>query len=157
MIATAFVGLGANLGNARQTITAALASLTSTPGTLSCESASLYGSDPVDAAGPTFVNTVSRLTTNQSPLELLETLQAIELEYGRQRTHLNAPRTLDLDLLWYDGIEMNTPKLTLPHPRMHLRAFVLRPLSELTSALEVAQHNISFWLKQCEDQRIWKI
>jgi len=155
MTVTAFVGLGANLGDARLTITDALVSIKRMVGVDSCEAARLYGSEPVDAAGPAFINTVVKLVTHLSPIELLDQLQLIETAFGRQRPYPNAPRTLDLDLLWYDGICMDTPRLTLPHPRMHLRAFVLKPLSELAPDLTLPQGSIKELLLTVEAQSIW--
>ena len=155
MTVTAFVGLGANLGDARLTITDALVSIKRMVGVDSCEAARLYGSEPVDATGPAFINTVVKLTTHLSAIALLDQLQRIETAFGRQRPYPNAPRTLDLDLLWYDGINMDTPRLTLPHPRMHLRAFVLKPLSELAPDLTLPQGSIKELLLTVEAQSIW--
>ncbi len=151
----AMIGLGANLGQARQTIERALETLKNTSGIESLVVAPLYGSDPVDANGPTFVNTVAQIDTNLAPLPLLDALQEIEHAHGRERPFRNAPRTLDLDLLWYEDVTMETPRLTLPHPRMHERAFVLKPMSDLAPALTLKQGSIAQLLKQCVDQKLW--
>ncbi|MDN3986867.1 2-amino-4-hydroxy-6-hydroxymethyldihydropteridine diphosphokinase [Zwartia vadi] len=157
MAKQAFVGLGANLGKARETIEHALGTLRHTQGIDSVTEARMYCSDPVEAQGPTFINTVARLTTTLEPLALLDVLQAIEQAHGRERPFRNAPRTLDLDLLWYEGVSMDTPRLTLPHPRMHNRAFVLKPLSELTTDLALEQGTIPDLLEQCRDQKVWPL
>ena len=91
----------------------------------------LYGSAPVDAGGPDYLNAVAELATTQAPQALLQALQAIERSAGRERPYRNAPRTLDLDILWFGGQAIDTPELTVPHPRMAERAFVLRPLADL--------------------------
>jgi len=153
----AMIGLGANLGQARETIEHALEGLRNTPGIVSLVVAPLYGSDPVDAQGPTFVNTVAQIQTTLAPLPLLDALQALEQSHGRERPFRNAPRTLDLDLLWYDGVTMETPRLTLPHPRMHERAFVIKPLSDLVPALTLKQGSLQLLLEQCGDQKLWPL
>jgi len=157
MSVRAWIGLGANLGDARETIVHALKALRETQGIDSLSVAPLYGSDPVDAQGPTFVNTVAQIQTTLAPLPLLVALQSIEQAYGRERPYRNAPRTLDLDLLLYEGVTMETPRLTLPHPRMHERAFVLRPLSELAPDLVLQQGKLHTLLAQCSDQKLWPL
>ena len=133
-MSTAWVGLGANLGDARAQIAAALGALAQLPQSRLLRASSLYASAPVDAQGPDYLNAVAELATDLAPLALLHALQAVEAAAGRQRPYRNAPRTLDLDLLLYDGLRLQTPALTLPHPRMHERAFVLLPLAELWPA-----------------------
>jgi 2-amino-4-hydroxy-6-hydroxymethyldihydropteridine diphosphokinase len=96
---------------------------------------SLYKSAPIDASGPDFINAAVALCVSLSPVELLHCLHALEDEAGRRRTYRNAPRELDLDLLAYGDLSLNTPELTLPHPRLHQRAFVLLPLLELAPGL----------------------
>lgn len=155
MNAHALIGLGANLGDAHQTLLKAIAELKSNTGIFNVQTSRFYASDPVDAQGPVFINAVVAVETTLAPICLLALLQSIELQHGRARLYRNAPRTLDLDLLWYDGIEINTPNLILPHPRMHLRAFVLEPLKELAPKLELPQGSIEFLLKACSDQKIW--
>ncbi|MDO9075430.1 MAG: 2-amino-4-hydroxy-6-hydroxymethyldihydropteridine diphosphokinase [Rubrivivax sp.] len=126
-----FVGLGANLGDASATLADAVAALAALPGTQLVRGSSLYRSAPVDAFGPDFVNSVVELRTSLSPAELLAALQALEQAHGRQRPYRHAPRTLDLDLLLFGQRECITDALTLPHPRLHERAFVLQPLLEI--------------------------
>jgi 2-amino-4-hydroxy-6-hydroxymethyldihydropteridine diphosphokinase len=133
----AWIGLGANLGDARATLRAALAALAALPGGRLAAVSSLWRSAPVDAQGPDFLNAVAALDTTLAPLELLRHMQAIELAQGRERPYRNAPRTLDLDLLLYGDLRQSDPVLTLPHPRAHERAFVLAPLHELAPALRL--------------------
>jgi 2-amino-4-hydroxy-6-hydroxymethyldihydropteridine diphosphokinase len=94
-----------------------------------------YRSAPFDAPGPDYINAVAELRTGLSPAELLLALQAIEQAHGRERPYRHAPRTLDLDLLLHGQQVLRTEALTLPHPRLHERAFVLRPLLELAPNL----------------------
>jgi 2-amino-4-hydroxy-6-hydroxymethyldihydropteridine diphosphokinase len=92
---------------------------------------SLYRTAPYEAFGPDFINAVALLETHLTPLELLHGLQKMELDLGRQRPYKNAPRTLDLDLIFHGEMQLITPELTLPHPRYRERAFVLVPLFEV--------------------------
>lgn len=137
----AFVGLGANLGDAAEAVRAALAALDGLPQTRCVCASSLYRTAPVDAAGPDYVNAVAELATALQPLELLGELQALEQRAGRVRPYRNAPRTLDLDLLLYGDVCMQTPRLVLPHPRMGERAFVLLPLAEIAPARVTPAHS----------------
>jgi 2-amino-4-hydroxy-6-hydroxymethyldihydropteridine diphosphokinase len=109
----------------------------------------------VDApAQPDYVNAVAALETELSPAQLLDSLQGIERRHGRERPYANAPRTLDLDLLTYGDLVLDSPMLTLPHPRMHARAFVLRPLLELDPRAEVpGRGRAADLLAACADQR----
>lgn len=127
----AFVAVGGNLGDARATVVRALDDLATLPQTRLSARSSLYRSAPVDATGPDFVNAVAALDTRLGPEALLDALQQLEQEAGRLRPYRNAPRTLDLDLLSYGNLTLDTPRLTLPHPRMLQRAFVLLPLAEI--------------------------
>jgi len=159
---TAYVGLGANLGEPHATLTAALAALAVTPGISTCTASSVYRSAPVDADGPDYVNAVARLTTTLTPLALLDTLQALEHHHGRLRPYRHAPRTLDLDLILYDTLTLTHPRLMLPHPRAHERAFVLAPLLEIAKQAgdglpELAGRPASDWLAACTGQRLQRI
>ncbi len=127
----AFVGLGANLGDARATVHRAIQALAALPQVRLTARSSLYRSAPVDASGPDFINAVVALETMLSPEALLAEMQRIEQEAGRERPYRNAPRTLDLDLLHHGDARLDTPALTLPHPRLAERAFVLLPLAEI--------------------------
>ena len=136
MISRAYVGLGANLGgDLSATLTRAALSLEALPGTRVAALSSAWRTAPVDASGPDFLNAVAALDTSLAPVELLDALQAIEQAHGRERPYRNAPRTLDLDLLLYGELTLDTPRLTLPHPRLGDRAFVLRPLLEIAPEL----------------------
>ncbi len=127
----AFVGLGANLGDTRAALQAALSALAGLPQSRLLKRSSFYRSAPVDSSGPDYLNAVAQLKTRLAPHDLLARLQAIEARHGRERPYRNAPRTLDLDLLLYGDEVVDTPALTLPHPRLHTRAFVLLPLAEI--------------------------
>lgn len=131
----AFVALGANLGDARATIEAAFGVLAGLVDTRLVARSSSYRSAPWQAEGPDFVNAVAELRTGLAPLALLRALHAIEADFGRERSARNAPRTLDLDLLAWGDLSLQSAELTLPHPRLHERAFVLRPLLELAPTL----------------------
>ncbi len=130
----AFVALGANLGDAAATVQRALQILGDTPGLRLVKASSLYRTAPVDATGPDFINAVAEVVTTLTAPDLLEALQAIEAAEGRERPYRNAPRTLDLDVLLYGDARIDSPRLTVPHPRMHERAFVLVPLAEVAPA-----------------------
>jgi 2-amino-4-hydroxy-6-hydroxymethyldihydropteridine diphosphokinase len=132
---TAYVALGANLGDAAGAVRAAMDALGSLPGTRVTARSSLYRTAPVDAGGPDFINAVVAVETALTAPDLLVQLQALEQGAGRERPYPNAPRTLDLDLLLYGGARIASPRLLVPHPRMHERAFVLVPLGEIAPAL----------------------
>ncbi len=127
----ACVALGANLGDAVATVQQALRDVACLPDTQLFKASSLYRSAPYEAQGPDFINAVALLHTQLGPLALLHALQALELASGRERPFKNAPRTLDLDIVFYGDVELATHELTLPHPRWHERAFVLQPLAEI--------------------------
>ncbi len=131
--ALAYIGLGANLGNARQQLTAAVAALDKLPETTLVAVSSLYRSAAVEVCEeqPDYYNAVAAVTTALPPEILLDHLQAIEATFGRQRSGYHAPRTLDLDLLLYGAEVVALPHLAVPHPRLPYRAFVLYPLLEL--------------------------
>lgn len=131
----AYVALGGNLGDVHQRLRGAVSALCSLPGTRLEGASSLYRTRPVDAGGPDFLNAVVSLDTVLAPHELLRSLLRIELDHDRERPHVNAPRTLDLDLLHHGGAILHTPTLTLPHPRQWGRAFVMVPLAELVARL----------------------
>ncbi|HEY6133204.1 MAG TPA: 2-amino-4-hydroxy-6-hydroxymethyldihydropteridine diphosphokinase [Rubrivivax sp.] len=154
----AFVGLGANVGDAPATLAQALRDLATLPGTRLVTASALYRSAPVDAPGPDFFNLVAELETADSPQALLAQLQRIEQRHGRLRPFHHAPRTLDLDLLMHGDTELETPVLTLPHPRMHVRAFVLRPLAEIAPDLVIPGRGaLSGLLPALVDQPIERI
>lgn len=128
---TAYVALGANLGNTAQTLRDALQALAHAPGLRLVKASSFYRTAPIDSSGPDYLNAVAEVATTLTAPALLAALQAIENAAGRERPYRNAPRTLDLDLLLYGDGRIDSPTLTLPHPRMWARAFVLVPLAEI--------------------------
>lgn len=132
---SAYVALGANLGDARRTVRQAVQDLGRLPQTRLVRVSSLYRTAPVDSSGPDYINAVAEVVTSLTPHALLAELQRLELAAGRERPYLNAPRTLDLDILLYDDLTLDSPTLTIPHPRMATRAFVLVPLAEIAPQL----------------------
>jgi 2-amino-4-hydroxy-6-hydroxymethyldihydropteridine diphosphokinase len=130
-----YAGLGANLGHARQSIASAILALGKLPETLLVGRSSFYQSAPFQADGPDYTNAVVHLRTRLNAIDLLRAFQSVEDLAGRERPYRNAPRTLDIDLLLYGNGNIQSPELQVPHPRMHERAFVLLPLSELAPEL----------------------
>ena len=128
---TAFVALGGNLGDARASVLEAFRGLADLPQTRLIARSRLYRTAPHEASGPDFINAVARIDTCLSAPELLQALQSLEYAAGRERPYPNAPRTLDLDLLLYGDARIDSPRLTVPHPRMQGRAFVLYPLADV--------------------------
>ncbi len=129
---TAYVALGANLEEPVAQVKAGIAALATLPRTRLIAQSSLYRTAPVGYADqPDFINAVAAVETALAPRELLDALLAIEFEHGRVRKFANAPRTLDLDVLLYGAAQVHEEGLTIPHPRMHERAFVLAPLAEI--------------------------
>ncbi len=128
---SAFIGIGANLGDAKATVQAAIGQIAALPQTRLVHRSSLYRTAPVDASGDDYVNAVVEVSTCLAPLELLHTLQQLERQAGRKRPYRNAPRTLDLDVLLFGELTLDSPELQVPHPRMWQRAFVLVPLAEI--------------------------
>jgi 2-amino-4-hydroxy-6-hydroxymethyldihydropteridine diphosphokinase len=135
--AMAYIGIGANLGDARANVADAVERLARLPGSALQAVSSLYQSAPVDAGGDDYINAVACIETTLAPIDLLRALHEIELAHGRERPYRNAPRTLDLDLLLYGDEQIETAALQVPHPRMTERAFVLIPLLELASGLAI--------------------
>jgi 2-amino-4-hydroxy-6-hydroxymethyldihydropteridine diphosphokinase len=131
----AYIGLGANLGDAQATLAAAFNALEALPESELVQRSSIYRSAPIDSSGPDYLNAVVRLRTALGAHELLAQLQSIERSHGRERPYRNAPRTLDLDLLLYGGARIDSAHLQVPHPRMGERAFVLVPLAEIAPGL----------------------
>ncbi|MFZ4623459.1 MAG: 2-amino-4-hydroxy-6-hydroxymethyldihydropteridine diphosphokinase [Rhodoferax sp.] len=146
---SAYVALGANLGDAAATVRWAIERLALLPKTTLLACSSLYRSDPVDAVGPDFINAVVALRTALSAIGLLGELQGLEQLAGRKRPYHHAPRTLDLDLLLYGNDQIESPGLSVPHPRMLQRAFVLLPLAEIAPHRVVAAQ-----LQAVQSQRI---
>lgn len=148
----AYIGLGGNLGDARQAVLSAFNALDALVHTTTIARSSLYGSSPVDSSGSDYVNAVAALHTGLNAEALLDALQAIEKAAGRERPYRNAPRTLDLDILLFADQTIATPRLTVPHPRMWERAFVLQPLAEIAPGL-VSED----LLAQVAGQGVWRL
>ncbi len=149
---TAYIGLGANLGEPQTAVVQAMDALARLDGATLVARSSLYGSSPVDAGGGDYINAVAAVHTSLSAQELLAQLHGIERGAGRERPFRNAPRTLDLDLLLYGDQTIHTEHLTVPHPRMWARAFVLHPLAELAPLLVSEEQ-----LQAVSDQSIWRL
>lgn len=156
---TSYIGLGSNLESPQQQLLSALEALAATPGVRLVRHSSLYRSAPVGFADqPDFWNAVAEVRTTLSPQELLDALLAIERRHRRVRAFRNAPRTLDLDILIYGDVQMAKPALTLPHPRAHLRAFVLYPLLEIApDAVFPGLGPARAWLTHVQGQGIERI
>jgi 2-amino-4-hydroxy-6-hydroxymethyldihydropteridine diphosphokinase len=155
----AYVALGANLADPAAQIRAALAALGGLPESCLLRASSLYRTAPVGIHGqPDFINAVAVVETRLTPHDLLAALFGIEARFGRRRDFHHAPRTLDLDLLLYDAQIIDTPQLTLPHPRMHLRAFVLAPLLEIApDCLLPGRGSAAAWLPATRLQPIERL
>lgn len=136
----AYIGIGANLGDARANVQDAVARLARLPHTRLLAASSSYRTAPIDSSGPDYINAVASLDTELDAHALLAGLQAIELAHGRERPYRNAPRTLDLDLLLYGDQIIASATLTVPHPRMLERAFVLVPLLEIAPGIDIPGH-----------------
>ena len=155
----AYVALGANLVNPSSQVRAALEALSHIIDTRLLRASSLYCTAAITSDDqPDYINAVAALETTLTPDALLTALFEIENEFGRRRDFHHAPRTLDLDLLLYDDRTMDTQRLQLPHPRMHLRAFVMEPLLEIAPDCRIpGRGNAAAWLPAVSTQRIEKL
>ena len=139
---SAFIGLGANLEDPRAQVLRAIDELAQLPQSALIARSSLWRSAPLGCADqPAYFNAVAWIESGLPADALLDELQKIEAAHARERSFPNAPRTLDLDLLLYGNQIRTTPRLTLPHPRMHERAFVLRPLLEIAPDIVIPQRS----------------
>lgn len=162
---TAYLGLGANLGeDPALTLTQAIERIAGLPGVVLEQCSSLYRSAPIAAHGPIFINAVIAVSTTLLPGVLLSALLGIEAQFGRQRPDLPAPdgwsaaRPLDVDLLLYGDLQYQTQGLSVPHPRLHLRAFVLHPLLEVAPEISIPGRGLARdWLASCADQFIERL
>jgi len=159
MTRRAFIALGSNLQDPAAQVTRALAELDQLQGTHVVARSSFYRTAPVGYDNqPDFINAVAEVATELSPQELLQALLALEQLHGRERTFPNAPRVLDLDLLMYEDVCLQEPALTLPHPHMHERGFVLFPLAEIAPDLEIpGKGKVAVLLQGCLDQGVRKL
>ena len=137
----AVIALGSNLADPARQVRAALSALAAHPQIQIEKTSSLYVTAPVGYDNqPDFVNAVCSVRTSLDGVSLLAVLNRIEADFGRERTFRNAPRTLDLDIIDFDGISSNDPHLTLPHPRAHERSFVMKPLAEILPDFVLGGH-----------------
>lgn len=134
---SAYVGIGSNLGGARDNVQRAILQLDKLRKTRLSAQSSLFRTAPVDADGDDYINAVARIDTRLPAHELLQELQAIEQEFGRERPYLNAPRKLDLDILLYGQQKISTASLVVPHPRLTQRAFALIPLLQIDPLIAI--------------------
>ncbi|MEO5846090.1 MAG: 2-amino-4-hydroxy-6-hydroxymethyldihydropteridine diphosphokinase [Caldimonas sp.] len=154
----AYIGLGSNVGDRAAEIASACTEIAALPSTRPLARSSVYASAPVDAPGGEYLNAVVHVRTALAPLDLLHALQSIESCHGRLRPYAGAPRTLDLDLLLYGDLASASDELTLPHPRLHERAFVLAPLAEIAPELVVRGRGpVAGLLAAVATQRIAKL
>jgi 2-amino-4-hydroxy-6-hydroxymethyldihydropteridine diphosphokinase len=155
-MAKAIVGIGANLGDAVVQVRSAIDAVAGLPGTSLVAASSLYRTAPVGyTAQPDFVNAAALIETKLAPRALLDALRAVEARFGRGRAFKDAPRTLDLDLLLYDGLQIDEPGLVVPHPRLHERAFALAPVVEIDPECVIPGRGpAKEWLARCSGQRI---
>lgn len=154
----AFIALGSNLYSPESQVIRAFQSIEQLPKTSVVKKSSLYKTAPVGYDNqPDFINAVAQVETELSPDALMQGLLKIEADFGRERPFPNSPRILDLDLLLFDDLTLETQNLTLPHPRMHLRGFVLLPLAEIAPDLCIPQHgNVVKLAQMCEKYGIEK-
>jgi len=129
-----YIGMGSNLAAPDQQLRDAITALAQLPGTTLAGVSAFYQSDSLLPGQPRYTNAVAALDSNLAPLDLLDALQAIENDQGRERLERWGPRTLDLDILLFGDRLIDEPRLKVPHYQMHLRAFVLYPLAELAPA-----------------------
>lgn len=151
-----YVALGSNLGVPESQLTHAVLALKKLPLSQNLQLSRWYKSaaigGPIDQ--PDYLNAACSFETQLAPLQLLKALQNIEHMAGRTREIRWGPRTLDLDIIWVQDVTSDTSMLTLPHPRAHERAFVLKPLQDLNAHIQLQQKPLEHWLKQTADQRI---
>ncbi len=159
MLHIAFIGLGSNLEDPVTQLQRAFIDLDGLPDTRLVARSSLFRSAPLDCIDqPDFVNAVAKIATRLTPQALLHALLNIEFKHGRARTFRNAPRTLDLDVLLYDETQLHERGLTIPHPQMHLRAFVLEPLLEISPGVAIPGIGpAELALARCQDQVVERI
>lgn len=159
MIRQAYIALGSNLGVPTDQIHQALEAIDQLPDSELVRTSNWYRTEAIGgpADQPDYINAACLLNTKLPPVELLHALQRIEADSGRIRDIRWGPRTLDLDIIWYQGTTSQTEELTLPHPRAHERAFVLQPLLDLGAGFKLMQKNLPELLATCSDQGICKI
>ena len=153
-----FIGLGANLDQPIETVRRAIGAIGQLAGTRLIAQSSLFRTAPVEADGDDYVNAVVQIATALSASDLLRALQEIEQDFGRARPYFHAPRSLDLDLLLYGDLQIDSATLQVPHPRMSTRAFVLIPLLQIDPLINIPGHGLAHQLvARVSDQVIKKI
>ena len=155
----AFIALGSNLEDPQAQVERALETIANTTNIKLIKASSLYRTVPVGYDNqPDFINAVAEIETDLNPLALLDSLLEIETQHGRERPFPNAPRVLDLDVLLYEGVATSSPALTLPHPRMHTRGFVMLPLAEIAPKISIGNHGYADDLAaKCDNQGVSKL
>ena len=155
----AFIALGSNLEDPHAQVERALETIANTTNIKLIKASSLYRTVPVGYDNqPDFINAVAEIETDLNPLALLDRLLEIETQHGRERPFPNAPRVLDLDVLLYQGVATSSPALTLPHPRMHTRGFVMLPLAEIAPKISIGNHGYADDLAaKCDNQGVSKL
>ena len=155
----AFVALGSNLEDPQHQVLRALAELDSLPETRVIAKSALYRTAPLGYDDqPDFINAAAEVSTTLEPVALLRALLALETTHGRERPFPNAPRVLDLDLLLYDDLQLHDPELTLPHPRLHERGFVLFPLADIAADVHIpGQGKVCDLLRRLPDQGVERL
>ncbi len=157
-MARAYIGFGGNIGDTRQLITDAIVCLALRSELQILAKSCFYQSAPVEATGGDYINAVIEIETQLNPYGLLHVCQAVEQEFGRERPYANAPRTLDLDILSFEGITQNETELILPHPKIIERSFVLLPLLEIAPDFFLPNlGELKAYLPQVAHQRIEKL
>ena len=155
----AYIALGSNLGVSAETLDGALDQLDALPGTRVLQVSPWYRSAAIGgpADQPDYLNAVCEITTGLEPRPLLNALHQIEHHFGRERQVRWGPRTLDLDIICYQNVTSEDPALTLPHPRAHERAFVIRPLADIAPELVLGNQPLNHWLEHTRDQAISRL
>lgn len=135
---TAYIGIGSNLGDAQDNVRRAILLLDQLPLTKLRSQSSLFRTAPIDADGDDYINAVASVDTDLPAQQLLDALQALETQFGRERPYYHAPRTLDLDILLYGSKVIDTDTLSIPHPGLTQRAFALIPLLQLDPMITIS-------------------
>ncbi|AHM57006.1 2-amino-4-hydroxy-6-hydroxymethyldihydropteridine pyrophosphokinase FolK [Peptoclostridium acidaminophilum DSM 3953] len=153
---SACISLGSNMGERLSNLKAAVDMVAGLETTALTAESAVYETEPWGLKDQdSFLNMCIKIETELSPKELLKKLQEIELGLGRKRLIRWGPRTIDLDILIYDDVQMDDEELTLPHPRITERAFVLMPLLEIAGDIIINGRHLSSWLEDISDQGIW--